>query len=421
MVRRIAHAYRDAYSGLSTEVWVLSTALFINRSGAMVIAFLTLYLTQRLGFTMLEAGAIFSVYGLGAIVGGYIGGRLVQPLGAVRVQILGLVLSVPIYILIPTLTTWTSVAAGMFVLNLSLGGTYPASGVAIAQFTDASLQTRAFGLQRMACNLGWAIGPAIGGILAEIDYALLFFVNGTTTGAAGLFLFWFFGFRRYAKGDASAQRQKQAEQKDNSSGSPLLDRHFLCFLFLMLLVAVVFFQFHTTYPKYLEDEYALTKPQIGLMFSLNTAIIVVFEMLLVNYVSRFSLLRAIGWGCFFACLGFGMLPASHATWFAVLSMTVITSGEMFMFPLASGFVAARSNGRNQGMYMSWYAMTYSLAGVVAPLIGTAVYQWGHNLFWYASLGVGTFVLVGLTWLSKQVDSVPLKPRQDHVRDIGELV
>jgi len=168
--------------------------------------------------------------------------------------------------------------------------------------------------------------------------------------------------------DSSAQRQKQAEQKDNSSGSPLLDRHFLCFLFLMLLVAVVFFQFHTTYPKYLEDEYALTKPQIGLMFSLNTAIIVVFEMLLVNYVSRFSLLR-----------GFGMLPASHATWFAVLSMTVITSGEMFMFPLASGFVAARSNGRNQGMYMSWYAMTYSLAGVVAPLIGTAVYQWGHNL------------------------------------------
>jgi MFS family permease len=388
MVRKIALAYRDAYAGLSNEVWVLSIALLINRCGSMVLAFLTLYLTQRLGFT-----------------GGYLGGRLVQPLGAVRVQILGLALSVPCYLLMPTLTSWTGVAIGMFFLSLFVDGVRPASGVAIAQFTDPKLQTRAYGLQRMAGNLGFSIGPAIGGVLAEIDFAWLFIVDGISTGVGSLFLIWFFGFRRYAKGDGAAKKQRQAEQQTSSSGSPLLDGHFLCFLFLILSVAIVFFQFHATYPKYLADEYALTKPQIGLMFSLNTAIIVVFEMLLVNYVSRYSLLRAIGWGCCFACLGFGMLPASHATWFAVLSMVVITVGEMFMFPLASGFVAARSNGRNQGMYMSWYVMMYSLAGVIAPLIGTAVYERGHNLIWYASLGVGIFVLVGLTWLAKKVESV----------------
>jgi len=295
-------------------------------------------------------------------------------------------------------------------------GIRPASGVAIAQFTDPALQTRAYGLQRMAGNLGWSIGPAVGGVLAEIDYAWLFIVDGITTGVGAVFLLWFFGFRRYAKGDAAAQKQKQAEQQGNPGGSPLSDGHFLCFLFLMLLVALVFFQFHATYPKYLEDEYALTKPQIGLIFSLNTVIIVVFEMLLVNYVSRFSLLRAIGWGCFFACLGFGMLPASHATWFAVVSMLVITAGEMFMFPLASGFVAARSNGRNQGMYMSWYVMMFSLASLIAPLAGTAVYELGHHLFWHASLGVGVFVLVGLMWLAKQVEAepnVPTEPTQSQ--------
>ena len=135
---------------------------------------------------------------------------------------------------------------------------------------------------------------------------------------------------------------------------------------------------------------------------MNTGIIVLFEMLLVNYVSRFSLLRSVGWGCFLACLGFGILPLGNATWFAVLSMAVITVGEMFMFPLASGFVAKRSSGRNQGMYMSWYVMMYSLAAVIAPLIGTGVYQFGHHLFWHFSLGIGVFALVGLTWLSKRV-------------------
>lgn len=408
MVRKIALAYRDAYSGLSPEVWVLSIALLINRCGSMVLAFLTLYLTQRLGFTILEAGAIFSVYGLGSMAGVYLGGRLVQPLGAVRVQMLGLILSVPVYFLMPTLTSWTSIATGMFFLSMVVSCVRPANGVAIAQFSDPSLQTRAFGLQRMAGNLGFSIGPAIGGVLAEIDFVWLFIVDGISTGVGGLFLLWFFGFGRNVPTDETAKIQKQAELKESSSGSPLLDGHFLCFLFLILLVSIVFFQFHATYPKYLEDEYALTKPQIGLMFSVNTAIIVVFEMLLLNYVSRFSLLRTIAWGCFLACLGFGMLPASHAHWFAVLSMVVITTGEMLMFPLASGFVAARSTGRNQGMYMSWYVMTYSLAALIAPLAGTAIYELGHSLFWHVSLGIGAFALIGLTWLSKHVEPRPMK-------------
>ena len=408
MVRKIARAYRDAYSGLSTEVWVLSTALLINRCGSMVMVFLTLYLTQRLGFTILEAGSVFTVYGLGSMAGVYLGGRLVQPLGAVRVQILGLILSVPVYFLIPTLSSWTSVATGMFLLSIFVSSVRPANGVAIAQFTDPSLQTRAYGLQRMAGNLGFSIGPAIGGVLAEIDFVWLFIVDGISTGFGGLFLMWFFGFGKNVPADEAAKIQKQAAQKDRSSGSPLLDGHFLCFLFLILLVSIVFFQFHATYPKYLEDEYVLTKPQIGLMFSVNTAVIVVFEMLLLNYVSRFSLLRTIGWGCFFVCLGFGMLPAGHAAWFAVLSMVVITTGEMLMFPLASGFVAARSTGRNQGMYMSWYVMTFSLAAVIAPLVGTAVYELGHSLFWHFSLGIGVFALIGLTWLSRSVESRPAK-------------
>ena len=63
MVRSIAQAYREAYGGLSKEVWILSLALLINRSGSMVYAFLTLYLTDKLSFTMLDAGTMFSIFG----------------------------------------------------------------------------------------------------------------------------------------------------------------------------------------------------------------------------------------------------------------------------------------------------------------------------------------------------------------------
>jgi MFS family permease len=98
------------------------------------------------------------------------------------------------------------------------------------------------------------------------------------------------------------------------------------------------------------------------------------------------------------------MPASQAAWFAVFSMIIITIGEMFMFPLATGFVAERSVGRDQGMYMSWYAMTYSLASVIAPLAGTAVYDFDPHLLWYASIGVGMFAVFGFYWLAKIIAS-----------------
>ncbi len=393
MVRSIANAYRAAYCGLSKEIWILSAALFANRCGSMVLAFLTLYLTNELGFTMFEAGGIFSVYGLGAMTGAYLGGKLVKPLGAIRTQIIGFALSVPILVMVPLFASWWSVALVVFLFSVCTGVVRPANSVAVAQFAPAELQIRAFGLQRMALNLGFSIGPVVGGILATYDYRWLFIVDALTTGLGALILFCHFGFRRYAKSQSAAAQQKSAEE-NQSSESPLSDFHFVAFVLLTLFVGIVFLQFHATYPKYLEEHYLLTKPMIGLLYSVNTTLIVIVEMLLLNWVRRFALLKAIGWGGFLICIGFGILPFGDTFLFAALSMSVITFGEMFMFPLGMSFVAQRSVGRDQGMYMSWYAMVFSLSAMVAPLIGTLTYQLNPHLLWYITLPVAGLTLAG---------------------------
>ena len=399
MVRSVAKAYRDAYGGLPIEIWVLSLALFVNRCGAMVLAFLTLYLTNELGFTMFEAGTIFSVWGLGSLTGAWLGGKLVRPLGAVRMQIFALLISVPCLLAVPLFTTWWGVAGIVYLFSVFTESVRPANGVAVAQFAEEELQTRAFGLQRMAVNLGFSVGPAIGGFLANIDYVWLYVVDALTTGFGAVILFWHFGFRKYAKDEKAAAKQKNAEQ-NVVAGSPLKDAQFVLFLLLMLSVSLVFFQFHATYPKYLEDHYQLSKPEIGLLFSVNTLLIAAVEMLLLNWVRGFSLLRLIGWGAFLACAGFGLLPLGNTFLFCVLSMVVITSGEMFLFPIGSGFVAKKSAGRDQGLYMSWYAMMFSTAGTLAPMIGTAAYEYNPHLFWYISAGLGVMVLAGFQLLER---------------------
>ncbi len=223
-----------------------------------------------------------------------------------------------------------------------------------------------------------------------------------------------FGFKRYSK---TRPEHEQRSDRTNGVGGPLQDPLFIVFLLLMLASSFVFFQFHATYPKYLEDHYLMSKPQIGLLYAVNTIVIVITEMLLVNFVRRFRMLVTIGVGCFLSCLGFAMLPWSTAIWFVVWSMVVITIGEMLMFPVATGFVARRSSGRDVGMYMSWYAMTFSFTAVIAPLGGTLLYDVNRHLIWYSSGIIGLLVLAAFWILARQVTD-----RQDLVeaaRDVAE--
>jgi MFS family permease len=94
-----------------------------------------------------------------------------------------------------------------------------------------------------------------------------------------------------------------------------------------------------------------------------------------------------------------MLPFGTSGGYCVLSMLVITLGEMLWMPLASGWIAHRSDRGNRGLYMGWYAMTFSIAAIVAPACGGAVYQLDRNLVWYISIALAGIVLVGFVGLN----------------------
>ena len=400
MIKNLANTYRKAYSGLPREVWLLAFALFINRCGSMVLAFLTLFLHEQLGMAEGDAAQMFAIYGLGSLVGTYLGGRLTNVVGAVRLVVILLLLSVPVFLVIPFIQTVAGVSVAIFVLAVFSEGVRPANNTAIAQYSSPEQQTRSFALQRMALNLGVSFGPAVGGFLAEIEFAWLFVADGLTTLACALMLAWAFGLHRRFQSRTSPSTKQSPEEL---ARSPLKDTRFLAFALLVLITSLVFFQFHATYPLYLTDHYQLEKHDIGLLFSVNTVLIVFLEMILVDYGRRWNLLRAIGWGSALSCIGFGILPFGQSTAFCVFSMVVLTMGEMLSMPLASGWVAIRSMGRNRGMYMAWYAMTYSLALIIAPLIGGWCYEVDPDLIWYISLGAGVVVLACYYLLSAVVE------------------
>ncbi len=254
----------------------------------MVLPFFTLYLTRELGYGEAAAGRMLGIYGLGSIVGAYAGGRLAGRWGAVRLQIVFLTLAAPICLAVPLFHSASGIAIAMFLLSFFAEGVRPAIATAIAQFSAPPLQVRAFGLHRMALNLGISFGPAIGGVLATVGFVWLFVVDAATTFLCAVALWAFFGFQRYAKTRSAAEPQIRDTEP---TVSPWKDREYVVFLSLVLLASIVFFQFHATYPLFLRDHYGFSKPAIGALYAVNTSVIVALEMLLLDQVRQWPPLR----------------------------------------------------------------------------------------------------------------------------------
>jgi hypothetical protein len=184
------------------------------------------------------------------------------------------------------------------------------------------------------------------------------------------------------------------------SASPLKDRVFVGFLLLMLANLIVFCQFGSTYPYYLRDHFGLQPWGIGLMFAVNTTVIVAVEMLLVDAIKHRPYLRTIGWGCFLSCMGWGILPFGDSVPYAVLAMLVVTVGEMLSFGMSTGFAANRGAAGNEAAYLGWYTVAFATGQVLAPALGSTIYQYHPEAVWYCALAVGVLVLIGFQLLAR---------------------
>lgn len=182
--------YLNTFSGLSKEVWWLALITLINRAGTMVIPFLSLYLTTSLDFTLKDVGWIMTCFGLGSIVGSYLGGKLTDEIGSYKVMVFSLFTTGILFIALQFIDSFTGFCIGIFVVMLVADMFKPAMFVALSAYSKPENKTRSVTLIRLAINLGFSAGPAVGGlIITTISYVGLFWVDGITCILATIVLF----------------------------------------------------------------------------------------------------------------------------------------------------------------------------------------------------------------------------------------
>ncbi|NVK28338.1 MAG: MFS transporter [Flavobacteriia bacterium] len=379
-MKAILRLYRDSFSGLSTPTWILSLVMLINRSGAMVIPFMSLYLIEDLGFTEKETGNILMFYGLGAVTGTLTGGFLTDKIGHYRVQLGSLVVTGLYFFIMPYLTTYQNVIIGVFMLSAIADTIRPANGASIAYYARKENITKAFSLNRLAINLGYSIGPAIGGVLAGLSYSYLFYADGVTCIIAGVV----FGlyFKNLRKGE-DAERKSNAETGVKGK-SPYGDLPFLIFCISNTAFAIVFFQILSTLPLYYREIYEFQESSVGLMLAVNGLFIFALEMVIVHvWGEKVKMRHFLVAGAVLAGLSFVMLNFYFAIWWIVIAMIVLSFSEIFAMPFAVAFVSNRADSASRGKYMGLFTFSYATAHIIAPKMGmTLIADYGFStLFW----------------------------------------
>jgi len=391
--RKIIQPYVDTFRGLSREVWWLALITFINRAGTMVIPFLSLYLTKHMGFTLSKVGWVMTAFGLGSVIGSWLGGKLTDKIGYYKVMIFSLIGTGFLFITIQYLTTFYTICIGIFLVMLVADTFRPAIFVALNAYSKAENKTRSVTLIRLAINLGFSGGPAIGGlIITTIGYNALFWIDGITCLLAAILLI-------------NVLRPKASRILDNliveNPKSAYSDKLFFIFFAAMVLFGFVFLQYFSTIPLYYKNVQQLSEYHIGLLMGLNGFLIFVLEMPLIKKLED-KQLNIVGLMIFGAALmGASLLVLNLSVWvgIVVFGMILMTIGEMILFPFSNAFVMQRARTGKQGEYMGLYTISFSIAHIFGHNMGMqSIDRFGYENTWYIMTALTVVCLILLYWL-----------------------
>lgn len=398
-MKKIYLGYIGSFKGLSKEVWWLALITLINRAGTMVIPFLSLYLTKNLGFALENVGTIMTCFGLGSLIGAWIGGKLTDQIGYYKVMLISLLLSGILFISMQFLESFYAICAGIFVLMIVADAFRPAAFVALIAYSKPENKTRSVTLIRLAINLGFSAGPALGGIIIiSLGYAGLFWVDGITCIAAGLLLLYILNPKKAKVMDS---------QKNLNPKSAYKDPVYWIFIIAMILFGFAFVQYFSTVPIYYSEAYSLSELQIGLLLALNGILIFALEMPLIKYMEGKPWSKIANMIGGFILVGLSFLALNLFSWIGILiiGMLLMTLGEMIAFPFSNAFAMERSKKGNQGEYMALYSIAFSISHVFAHNYGMrSISNYGFDFTWYAIVLICVLGILLLLLLKKYMNT-----------------
>jgi len=400
MLRTGLRSYINNFKGFRREVWILAMITFINRAGTMVLPFLSKYLKENLHFTYGEVGWIMVAFGLGSMLGSWLGGKLTDKIGFYKIMVFSLFTSGILFFILQYITSFWGLCLGMFGIMTIADMFRPAMFVSLSVYAKPENRVRALSLVRLAVNLGFAAGPTLGGlIIIGMGYQGLFWVDGSSCIIAILIFVLMVKEKKripLAVGDNPETIIKKSVYKD---------KPFWLLLFTIFIIVMVFFQIFTTLLLYHSEKFGLTEFQTGMLLSLNGLLVFLFEMPIVSIVERKNLnkIKIIAYGAL--CVSFGYLVLLLDSWIPILVISIIllSFGEILAFPFSNAVALNRAPKGQEGEYMGLFTMSFSLAHIACSKTGLDIIaHFGYLTNWIFMGTLGILAALCCIWLNRML-------------------
>lgn len=378
MFKRILNLYKTSFSGLSRQSWILSLVILVNRCGFMAVPFMGLYVTQELHRPESDAGIIISLFGFGAIAGAAAGGKFTDLFGFRPVQIVAALMSGSFFLVFALIEDFTWLCVLAVIISFFSEAFRPANYTAIAAYAAKGTETRSYSLNRLATNIGWALGVSMGGIIASFNYNLLFVIDGGISVLVAIAIFFFLPAKK------SFQKTKE-EKRQMKVLKPWQDISYVKFLLLSAMFTTCFFLMFRVVPVFYKEVWHLNEAVIGFVLGINGLVIALLEMIMLSKIeNKKSPMFYIVLGVIIVSLSFSVLmaPKFIPLVLAIISILLFTFGEMLSLPFFNTFVVKRSNEYNRGLYAGAYTLSWSVAQVVGPTAGFYIAgKFGYTTLW----------------------------------------
>ncbi|MFC8918080.1 MDR family MFS transporter [Streptomyces sp. NPDC057116] len=357
--------------GLPGAFWVLWCGTLVNRLGAMVNPFLSLYLTEVRGVPIATTGLILAGVGVGSVISQPLGGVITDRFGRRIALTGGMIANGAVLLSLGHAESLPAIAACGFALGVTIDLFRPASQALVADAVPAADRTRAFGLLLWSVNLGFSAAMVMGGYLATRGFHLLFWVDAVACAVFGL-LVWF--------AVPETHRPAPGGRSDGTFRTVLADKVMVAFAGVVVLYATVFQQAFATLPLAMSGS-GLSSGAYGAVMGVNGIVVIAVQPLIGHRLAAFDKSRVLAFGFTVAACGNALVALASGTVVYGVAVAVWSLGEVLVFAVTASIVADLAPAHLRGRYNGLLGMAWGTGFLVAPVVGTRLLVVGAPVLW----------------------------------------
>jgi len=378
MFEKIKHTYNE----FPQTYWVVAGTHFIDVIGnTLLMPFFALYVTQKFGVGMTQAGILLATNSVAGMIGSTIGGAMADRFGRRGIILFGLVVSALSGLTLGFVNKFYMFYSLSIFVGLMGSAAQPAHQAMIADILPPEKRSEGYGLMRVISNFAWIIGPTIGGFLAAYNFLYLFLSDAVISVVTALLVF---RLLPETKPQPKEKTEHESLLKTLSGYRiALIDRPYLAFIFASILMIMVYQQMYSSLSVYLRDVHNVDPQFYGLIMSSSAITVVIFQFAVTRIIKRYPPFLMMAAATFFYMIGFTMYGfVATVPWF-IIAMVIITIGEMIGMPTSNVLAASFAPEEMRARYMAVFGLTWTVPSMVGPWAAGLIFDnYDPNYVWY---------------------------------------